>query len=102
MEIKYSFIWFIIALSAACIAFGIVMAWFQERDEKKAHKRLQEHYTNHKTQQICKTIRMRSLTQQQAPREGAKLRRDNIHQWYDNGRVLALLPSQKLINNTKI
>ena len=30
--------WFIIALSAACIAFGIVMAWFQERDEKKAYR----------------------------------------------------------------
>ena len=65
----HSLTWFIVTISAACIAFGIVMAWFQERDEKKARKRLQEHFTNHKTQQICKTIRMRSLTQQQASRQ---------------------------------
>ena len=65
----HSLTWFIVTISAACIAFGIVMAWFQERDEKKARKRLQEHFTNHKTQQICKTIRMRSLTQPQASRQ---------------------------------
>ena len=35
----HSLTWFIVSLSAACIAFGIVMAWFQERDEKKARKR---------------------------------------------------------------
>ena len=34
----HSLTWFIISLSAACIAFGIVMAWFQERDEKKAYR----------------------------------------------------------------
>ena len=34
----HSLTWFIVTLSAACIAFGIVMAWFQERDEKKAYK----------------------------------------------------------------
>ena len=62
MEIKYSFIWFIIALSAACIAFGIVMAWFQERDEKKARKRLQEQATSQQIEQKCKAIRMRPKT----------------------------------------
>ena len=61
----HSLTWFIVSLSAACIAFGIVMAWFQERDEKKALKRLQEHYTNHKTQQICKAVRMRPKTTRQ-------------------------------------
>ena len=38
----HSLTWFIISLSAACIAFGIVMWWFQEMDEKKARKRYTE------------------------------------------------------------
>lgn len=68
MMIQHSLTWFIVLLSAACIAFGVVMWWFQEMDEKKAYKRLQEH-TNHKTNNKCKTIRMRSLMPQPASRQ---------------------------------
>ena len=58
----HSLTWFIVTLSAACIAFGIVMWWFQERDEKKARKRLQEQATNQQIEQKCKDIRMRPKT----------------------------------------
>ena len=58
----HSLTWFIVSLSAACIAFGLVMAWFQERDEKKARKRLQEQATSQEIEQKCKAIRMRTKT----------------------------------------
>ena len=54
----HSLTWFIVTLSAACVAFGIVMAWFQERDEKKAYREGMK-AASQEIEQKCKAIRMR-------------------------------------------